>query len=108
MSAETAINIGYSCRLLKEEMEEVYVVDGVTATDVRRQLREAVNDMEEKSKDESDGMASTIQQQQQQQLSDGLWRRNRVDTAPTTATGADLFGFALVISGSSLVRRSFY
>jgi len=105
--AETAINIGYSCRLLTEEMEEVYIVDGDSASTVRRQLEDAVQDMEDKGRDEVDGMPSTVQQQQQQQQrqNDGLWRRNRVDTAPPATVGADLVGFALVITGSSLVRR---
>ena len=107
--AETAVNIGYSCRLLKEEMEEVYVVDGETATEVRRQLQDAVDDMDEKSKDEVDGMPPTMQQRQQQQQQGwqdtvGLWRRNRVNAAAQTpAVGADISGFALVINGSSLV-----
>jgi len=102
--SETAINIGYSCRLLKEEMEEIYIVDGDTAADVRRQLQNAVDDMAEKSKDDVDTMASTMQQQQQLGRPDGvgMWRRNRVDIEATPAVGADLSGFALVISGSSL------
>jgi len=106
--AETAINIGYSCRLLKEEMEEVYIVDGETESDVRRQLQEAVDDMDDKGRGDGDedGMmpGSTAAQRQQQWQADGLWRRNRVDAAPTV--GADLSGFALVISGSSLVSFS--
>jgi len=103
--SETAINIGYSCRLLKEEMEEIYIVDGDTAADVRRQLQNAVDDMEEKSKDDVDTMPSTTQQQQQQHGGRdgvGLWRRNRVDVEATPAVAADLSGFALVINGSSL------
>jgi len=65
--------------------------------------------------DDVDGMMPTaVQQQQQQQQQkkrqrqwqgDGLWRRNRVDTA-SAAVGADLVGFALVITGSSLVSQS--
>jgi len=90
-------------------MEEVYVVDGETATDVRRQLKDAVNDMEVKSRDSVDGMPSQQQQQQQQQGwrdGVGLWRRNRVDVAATTTVAGDLSGFALVINGSSLVSLS--
>ena len=30
---ETAINIGFSCKLLNEEME-LYIIDGVTKVDV--------------------------------------------------------------------------
>ena len=85
-------------------MEEVYIVDGDTATEVRRQLQDAANDMEEKRKDEMDGMPSTMQQQQQGRSDGvGMWRRNRVDVAASPAVGADLLGFALVINGCSLV-----
>ena len=105
MISETAINIGYSCRLLKEEMEEIYIVDSDTATDVRRQLQDAIDDMEQKSKDDVDTMPSSVQQQQQHGRRDGVgfWGRNRVDVEATPAVGADLSGFALVINGSSLV-----
>nr|XP_026493393.1 probable phospholipid-transporting ATPase IM [Vanessa tameamea] len=35
---ETAINIGYSCQLLTDDMAEVFVIDGVAHDDVDRQL----------------------------------------------------------------------
>ncbi|XP_052752323.1 phospholipid-transporting ATPase ID isoform X1 [Galleria mellonella] len=35
---ETAINIGYSCQLLTDDMAEVFVIDGVSHDDVERQL----------------------------------------------------------------------
>ncbi|KPI99699.1 putative phospholipid-transporting ATPase IM [Papilio xuthus] len=35
---ETAINIGYSCQLLTDDMAEVFIIDGVTHDDVDRQL----------------------------------------------------------------------
>ena len=38
---ETAINIGYSCKLLTEEMEEVFVIDAEEMEDVKKQLTEA-------------------------------------------------------------------
>ena len=38
MYPETAINIGYSCQLLTDDMAEVFVVDGVAHDDVDRQL----------------------------------------------------------------------
>jgi len=82
-------------------MEEIYVVDGETATDVRRQLQDAVKDMEEKSKNDVDGVPPTMQQGRTDGV--GWWRRNRVAAAAAPAVGADLSGFALVINGSSLV-----
>ena len=37
---ETAINIGYSCRLLTEEMREVFIIDGKDEKEVEVQLKE--------------------------------------------------------------------
>ncbi|XP_075960514.1 phospholipid-transporting ATPase ID-like [Anarhichas minor] len=42
---ETAENIGYSCNLLREEMNEVFVVSGNSPEDVRQELRNALNSM---------------------------------------------------------------
>jgi len=42
---ETAINIGYSCQLLTDEMADIFIIDGHTYDDVEGQLgkfREAV------------------------------------------------------------------
>ena len=106
---ETAINIGYSCRLLKEEMEEIYVVDGETATDVRRQLQDAVSGMETKSNDDVDGMPvmpPAVQQGRRDGV--GWWRRNRVDAAAVPAVGENLTGSALVVNGSSLVNLALH
>lgn len=36
---ETAINIGYSCQLLTDDMVDVFVVDGITKEEVEQQLR---------------------------------------------------------------------
>ncbi|KAL7021494.1 hypothetical protein ACKWTF_011893 [Chironomus riparius] len=36
---ETAINIGYSCQLLTDDMLDVFIVDGITKTEVEQQLR---------------------------------------------------------------------
>lgn len=37
--SETAMNIGYSCSMLREDMEEVFVISGATSQDVQHQLR---------------------------------------------------------------------
>uniref|UniRef100_UPI003AAD7995 phospholipid-transporting ATPase ID-like isoform X1 n=2 Tax=Centroberyx gerrardi TaxID=166262 RepID=UPI003AAD7995 len=42
---ETAENIGYSCNMLREEMNEVFVVSGNTPEDVGRELRNALTTM---------------------------------------------------------------
>lgn len=36
---ETAINIGYSCQLLTDDMVDVFIVDGITKPEVEQQLR---------------------------------------------------------------------
>lgn len=36
---ETAINIGYSCQLLTDDLVDVFVVDGSTLDEVEKQLR---------------------------------------------------------------------
>ena len=43
--SETAINIGYSCKLLTDEMPEIYVVDGESYDEVEKQLRDARSEM---------------------------------------------------------------
>lgn len=37
---ETAINIGYSCQLLSDEMVDLFIVDGTTREEVEQQLRQ--------------------------------------------------------------------
>lgn len=37
--AETAINVGYSCQLLTDELVDVFIVDGTTADEVQLQLQ---------------------------------------------------------------------
>lgn len=36
---ETAINIGYSCQLLTDELVDVFIVDGITMEEVEQQLK---------------------------------------------------------------------
>ncbi|XP_065094409.1 phospholipid-transporting ATPase ID isoform X4 [Ochlerotatus camptorhynchus] len=36
---ETAINIGYSCQLLTDDMVDVFIIDGLTKVEVEQQLR---------------------------------------------------------------------
>ncbi|KAJ3604631.1 hypothetical protein NHX12_029371 [Muraenolepis orangiensis] len=42
---ETAENIGYSCNLLREEMNQVFVISGTTPEEVRQELRNAWSTM---------------------------------------------------------------
>lgn len=36
---ETAVNIGYSCKMLTDDMTEVFIVNGHTVQSVREELR---------------------------------------------------------------------
>lgn len=37
--SETAINIGYACNMLTDDMNDVFIIAGNTATEVREELR---------------------------------------------------------------------
>lgn len=37
--SETAINIGYACNMLTDDMNEVFIIAGNTAGEVREELR---------------------------------------------------------------------
>ncbi|XP_067874052.1 phospholipid-transporting ATPase ID isoform X2 [Heterodontus francisci] len=42
---ETAVNIGYSCNILTDDMNEIFIVSGYTVLEVREQLRKATERM---------------------------------------------------------------
>ncbi|XP_050086049.1 phospholipid-transporting ATPase ID isoform X4 [Anopheles aquasalis] len=42
---ETAINIGYSCQLLTDDMVDVFVIDGITKAEVEQQLRKYMDSL---------------------------------------------------------------
>uniref|UniRef100_A0A182NRB6 Phospholipid-transporting ATPase n=1 Tax=Anopheles dirus TaxID=7168 RepID=A0A182NRB6_9DIPT len=42
---ETAINIGYSCQLLTDDMVDVFVIDGITHSEVEQQLRKYMDSL---------------------------------------------------------------
>lgn len=43
---ETAINIGYSCHLLTEDMKEIFIIDGKEEREVEVQLKDIKRRME--------------------------------------------------------------
>nr|KAG5697762.1 hypothetical protein BaRGS_026719 [Batillaria attramentaria] len=47
---ETAINIGYSCKLLTDEMEEPFLIDAETLEEVEQQLRDAISEVKHAEK----------------------------------------------------------
>uniref|UniRef100_A0A8C0IHF9 Phospholipid-transporting ATPase n=1 Tax=Bubo bubo TaxID=30461 RepID=A0A8C0IHF9_BUBBB len=46
---ETAMNIGYSCNLLNDDMEDVFIIEGSTSDDVLNELSDEINIQFEKS-----------------------------------------------------------
>jgi len=60
--SETAINIGYSCQLLNDEME-LWIVDGTTQDQVEYQLDQCNNSLlgvSEKNRSERNSMATSV------------------------------------------------
>ncbi|NWY46078.1 AT8B5 ATPase, partial [Sylvia atricapilla] len=53
---ETAMNIGYSCNLLNDDMEDVFIIEGSTSDDVLNELRNARKKMKPDSFLDSDGI----------------------------------------------------
>ncbi|XP_033927142.1 phospholipid-transporting ATPase ID isoform X2 [Melopsittacus undulatus] len=52
---ETAVNIGYSCKMLTDDMTEVFMVTGHTVLEVREELRRAREKMMDASRSTSNG-----------------------------------------------------
>ncbi|XP_062898968.1 phospholipid-transporting ATPase ID-like [Mobula hypostoma] len=57
---ETAVNIGYACNMLQDEMREVFIIEGNESSEVRKELRKACAVMTGKTETEDDSV--TIQQ----------------------------------------------
>ncbi|XP_069865527.1 phospholipid-transporting ATPase FetA-like [Dipodomys merriami] len=51
---ETAVNIAYSCNIFKDEMDEVFIVEGKNSETIQKELRSARNKMKPESLLESD------------------------------------------------------
>ena len=93
--SETAINIGYSCKLLTDDLEEIYVIDGDTKEGVKGQLLEKQADMMKKLSEVPPGYMPDVT------IANG-------GEPPAKLTAAtlpeDFGGFAIIINGHSLVR----
>ncbi|XP_066194014.1 phospholipid-transporting ATPase ID isoform X1 [Sylvia atricapilla] len=84
---ETAVNIGYSCKMLTDDMTEVFVVTGHTVLEVREELRKAREKM-------MDGSHPVCNGFYQEKLSSKL----------TSVLEAIAGEYALVINGHSLAH----
>ena len=100
---ETDINIGYSCQLLTEEMEEVFVVDGEMYVDVENQLQKALTTMKRVLGASS---AATPDQEKSPKLIPkfGTSKSSSMHDH-LSPDDPDFGGFALVINGHSLVNK---
>ncbi|NWS25951.1 AT8B2 ATPase, partial [Polioptila caerulea] len=85
---ETAVNIGYSCKMLTDDMTEVFVVTGHTVLEVREELRKAREKMVDASRSVCNGFSY------QEKLSSKL----------TSVLEAIAGEYALVINGHSLAH----
>ncbi|NWV70719.1 AT8B2 ATPase, partial [Malurus elegans] len=84
---ETAVNIGYSCKMLTDDMTEVFVVTGHTVLEVREELRKAREKMMDTSRSVGNGFC-------QEKLSSKF----------TSVLEAIAGEYALVINGHSLAH----
>ena len=57
---ETAINIGYSCQLLTDEMEEVFVIDAEEKDEVLKQLEDALKHIDDVKKGHKDHVDAEV------------------------------------------------
>uniref|UniRef100_A0A8C3E323 Phospholipid-transporting ATPase n=1 Tax=Corvus moneduloides TaxID=1196302 RepID=A0A8C3E323_CORMO len=65
---ETAMNIGYSCNLLNDDMEDVFVIEGSTSDDVLNELRNARKKMKPDSFPDSDEINIQFQKSSKNQI----------------------------------------
>ncbi|NXR76042.1 AT8B2 ATPase, partial [Pycnonotus jocosus] len=85
---ETAVNIGYSCKMLTDDMTEVFVVTGHTVLEVREELRKA----REKMMDASHSVCN------------GFSYQEKLSSKHTSVLEAVAGEYALVINGHSLAH----
>ncbi|XP_071583446.1 phospholipid-transporting ATPase ID isoform X4 [Heliangelus exortis] len=86
---ETAVNIGYSCKMLTDDMTEVFVVTGHTVLEVREELRKAREKM-------MDGSRS---------MGNGFSFQEKLSSSKLTSVLEAIAGeYALVINGHSLAH----
>ncbi|XP_023579830.1 probable phospholipid-transporting ATPase IM [Octodon degus] len=87
---ETAVNIGYACNVLTEDMNDVFVIAGNTVGDVRGEVRKAKESLFGQNNSVVDGHAACEEPQQLELAS----------VREDTVTG----DYALVINGHSLAH----
>uniref|UniRef100_A0AC35TXU4 Phospholipid-transporting ATPase n=1 Tax=Rhabditophanes sp. KR3021 TaxID=114890 RepID=A0AC35TXU4_9BILA len=92
---ETAINIGFSCKLLTDSMKDIMIIDGKTDSEVEIQLKDSKRIIDRGSGKKGSSNPSSPLQQNQFPVS------NARPTEEEDEEGRE--GFALVVNGDSLV-----
>ncbi|KAB1277172.1 putative phospholipid-transporting ATPase IM [Camelus dromedarius] len=87
---ETAINIGYACNMLTDDMNEVFIIAGSTAAEVREELRKAKENLFGQNRSFSNGHV-VFEKKQPLELD---------SVVEETVTG----DYALIINGHSLAH----
>ncbi|XP_032120913.1 phospholipid-transporting ATPase ID [Sapajus apella] len=86
---ETAVNIGYSCKMLTDDMTEVFIVTGHTVLEVREELRKAREKMMDSSRS----------------VGNGFTYQEKLSSSKLTSVLEAVAGeYALVINGHSLAH----
>ncbi|XP_043218324.1 phospholipid-transporting ATPase ID-like isoform X2 [Amphibalanus amphitrite] len=104
---ETAINIGYSCQLLTDDLQDVFVVEGHTMQDVEAELNRCMDDLSRPSADakahqHKQSLSVVTFSSVRSTASDEGYGHDTPEEDPTSnASGSG--GFALVINGHSLI-----
>ncbi|XP_050694500.1 phospholipid-transporting ATPase ID-like isoform X2 [Eriocheir sinensis] len=90
---ETAINIGYSCQLLTDDMAEVFIIDAQSAVEVEEQLQ--------RTREQIRNMTSSTHNQTS--LSVVTFSEDALGPDMLSEAGEANSGYALIINGHSLV-----
>uniref|UniRef100_A0A0N5C5R6 Phospholipid-transporting ATPase n=1 Tax=Strongyloides papillosus TaxID=174720 RepID=A0A0N5C5R6_STREA len=95
---ETAINIGFSCKLLTDQMKDIMVIDGSTSEEVEVQLKDTKRIIERGKGRKNASTNMSITQQKNGSLNNGrnFSGENEDDEGKE--------GYALVINGDSLTH----
>ncbi|XP_012541424.1 phospholipid-transporting ATPase ID isoform X6 [Monomorium pharaonis] len=99
---ETAINIGYSCQLLTDDLTDVFVVDGTTYDGVETQLMRYLDTIKSASTQQKRPTLSIVTFRWDKESSDTEYNPSRDEQDEHEMEHST--GFAVVINGHSLVH----
>ncbi|XP_017889668.1 phospholipid-transporting ATPase ID isoform X6 [Ceratina calcarata] len=99
---ETAINIGYSCQLLTDDLTDVFIVDATTYDGVENQLARYLETIKTTSNHQNRPTLSVVTFRWDKESSDTEYNASRDEQDEHEMEQAT--GFAVVINGHSLVH----